>query len=102
MRTKENKELLKALKDNMKAIDRQILEKQAGKKLYTEGEMSELFVLDEKQTVPYIRGKRKDNKQPVVLLKYSKSPENEQLYFVHAEGRDASRVRDRYSAAKRR
>jgi len=98
-----NKELLKALKaiPDMKTIDRQILESEAGKKLYNDQELNDLFILEKSQAVPYIRGKRKDNNQPIVFLKFSKSPENEQLYYIYAEGRDALRAQDRYGSVKR-
>lgn len=67
-------------------------------RIFNQAEMNELFILDEVQTAPYIRGREnKKNGQPVILIKVEKKRGRDDLFYIFKKGREAFRLSDRYS-----
>jgi len=67
-------------------------------RIFNQAEVNELFILDEIQSVPYIRGReKKKNGVPIILIKAEKKRGRDDLFYIFKKGREAYRLSDRYS-----
>jgi len=111
-KTKENQILeskkalaeLASLKNEVEQLSKRAeLEKKLGHKIYSQAEVDKLFIMDEKQELPYFMGKeRKPQGQPVALVKCKFKKGREDFYYICSKGRQVSGLKDRYSAVPQR
>ena len=66
------------------------LQKKLGHRVYCQEEVNELFVLDEDQTPPYLRGRIARSLLPVILIKCEYKAGREDLFYIYRTGRAAS------------
>ena len=73
--------------------DKEELQKMLGHRVYSEDEVDELFVLDENQAPPFLRGRIASSLLPVILIKCEFKPGREDLFYIYRTGRAATHFR---------